>query len=196
MKADSHPSNTTVRRWHSSSQTKMVEVTESQGKELVLIIKKIGEVEDMKVAVVDEMVASQLAYFKVCDKQIFANQRGLIDVVYNLSNVLGRAFASRVIPVPPLAGTERSLSASCNPHLGPALVGIDNCVLPSAPSRCEPVHDDSNYNPLAGNSVAREGGISLPQQPDLQELEENITTKEHDNAQEAADTNRYIVVDG
>jgi hypothetical protein len=66
----------------------MVEVTESQGKDLVLSIKKIGEVEDCKVAAVGEMAAAQLAYFKVRDRDISTNQKGLIDAVYSLSNVL------------------------------------------------------------------------------------------------------------
>jgi hypothetical protein len=43
----------------------MVEVTESRGKDLVLNMKKIGEVEDRKVTTVGEMAATQLAYFKV-----------------------------------------------------------------------------------------------------------------------------------
>jgi hypothetical protein len=78
----------------------MVEVTESQGKDLVLSIKKIGEVEDCKVAAVGEMAAAQLAYFKVRDRDISTNQKGLIDAVYSLSNVLGQAFASRRSALP------------------------------------------------------------------------------------------------
>jgi hypothetical protein len=194
--AKGRPSNTAVRRRHSSSQTKMVEVTESQGKELVLSMKKIGEVEDTKVAAVGEMAASQLAYFKVRDEQISANQRGLIDAVHNLSNVMGRAFASRVIPVPPPAGTERPLSAPCSPRSGPTPVAADDEMPPWAASRCKPVHDGSDYNPPAGNSVAREGGSSRPQQHDLEEAEENIAAEERDDAREAADNDGYIVVDG
>jgi hypothetical protein len=58
-------------------------------------MKRIGEVEDRKVAAVGEMAAAQLAYFKVRDKDISNNQKGLVDVVHSLSNVLATAFTSR-----------------------------------------------------------------------------------------------------
>ena len=109
---------------------------------------------------------------------------------------MGRAFASRIIPVPPPARTERPLSTLCSPQWGPALVGTGNYVPPWAPSRCEPIHDGNDYNPPASNSVARERGTFLTQQPDLQEPEENITTEEHDDAREADDSDGYVVVDG
>jgi hypothetical protein len=74
----------------------MLEVTETQGRDLVLSMQKIGEVEDRKVVAVGEMAAAQLAYFKVRDKDISNNQRGLVDAVHSLSGILARAFASRV----------------------------------------------------------------------------------------------------
>jgi hypothetical protein len=43
----------------------MIEVTESQGKELVNTMKKLGEMEDRKVATVGEITDKQLQYFKV-----------------------------------------------------------------------------------------------------------------------------------
>lgn len=58
MKGDPQPTNTGVQRRQSSTQTKMLELTESQGWDLVLSMHRIGEVEDLKVAAVGEMVAA------------------------------------------------------------------------------------------------------------------------------------------
>jgi hypothetical protein len=58
MKGDPRPKNTGVWRCQSSTQTKMLEVTESQGRDLVLSMQRIGEVEDRKVAAVGEMAAA------------------------------------------------------------------------------------------------------------------------------------------
>jgi hypothetical protein len=56
-------------------------------------------VEDRKVAAVGEMAAAQLAYFKVRDKDISNNKKGLVEAVHSLVNVVVRAFASRAPPM-------------------------------------------------------------------------------------------------
>jgi hypothetical protein len=136
----------------------MVEVTESQGKDM----RKIGDVEDRKVAAIGEMAASQLVYFEVRDKEISANQRGLIEAVHNLSNVLGRAFTSRVILVPPRAGTEPPLFVPPSPHWAPIAVDVHDCIPAWAASCCKPLQDSTDGSPV-GNSFLLDEGSLVPQ---------------------------------
>jgi hypothetical protein len=72
MNPDPRPMNTTVKCRQTSSQSKMVEVTESQGKELVSTMKKLGKMEDRKVTATGEIATKQLQYFKLQDSEIAA----------------------------------------------------------------------------------------------------------------------------
>jgi hypothetical protein len=94
MKPDCRPSNTAVKRRQSSSQTKMLEVTELQGKEIVETMKKLHEVEDKKVSAAAEIASRQLMYFKMRDRQLFFNQQGLVNAIASLSTVIGKAYTS------------------------------------------------------------------------------------------------------
>jgi hypothetical protein len=94
MKADPRPPNTGIKRRQSSSQTRLVEITESQGKEIVNTMRNLSEVEVQKVAAADIIANKQLEYFKLRDKEILSTQRGLVKAVASLSDVLGRAFSS------------------------------------------------------------------------------------------------------
>ena len=55
MAPDPCPINIVVRRRQSSSQSKMVEVTEMQGKEIVNNIQKLSDMEEKKVAAAAEI---------------------------------------------------------------------------------------------------------------------------------------------
>jgi hypothetical protein len=66
----------------------MVEVTESQGKEQVSTMKKLGEMEDKKVTAAREIAAKQLHYFKLRGSEIAATQRGLVQAVNGLSSAI------------------------------------------------------------------------------------------------------------
>jgi hypothetical protein len=65
MSTDPRPPNTAVKRRHSSSHSKMLEVIESQGKEIVSTMKKLGDMEDKKVAAAGDIAQKQLEYFKI-----------------------------------------------------------------------------------------------------------------------------------
>jgi hypothetical protein len=55
MSTDPRPMNTTVRRRQSSSQIKMVEVTETQGKQIVSNMQKLSDMEERKVLAVGDI---------------------------------------------------------------------------------------------------------------------------------------------
>jgi hypothetical protein len=93
-------------------------------------MKKIGEVEDCKVAAVGEMAAAQLVYFKVCDKEISTNQRGLIEAVYSLSNVLGMEFASHGTRVPRSSPSDPLPPRRNIPQCSPPTRDAEDGVLP------------------------------------------------------------------
>jgi hypothetical protein len=95
MKPDPHPANTGIKRRHSSSQTRLVEITETQGKEIVSSMRTLSEVEVQKVTAAEVIANKQLEYFKLHDKEIASTQRGLVDAVTNLSNVLGLAVSNQ-----------------------------------------------------------------------------------------------------
>jgi uncharacterized membrane-anchored protein YjiN (DUF445 family) len=60
MAADPQPLNTAVRHRHSSTHTKMMEVTEMQGKEIVSNMQKLSKMEERKVVAVGEIADKQL----------------------------------------------------------------------------------------------------------------------------------------
>ena len=60
MAADARPTNTAVRRRHSSSHTKLMEVTETQGKEIVSNMQKMSDMEEKKVMAANEIADKQL----------------------------------------------------------------------------------------------------------------------------------------
>jgi diphthamide synthase subunit DPH2 len=60
MSVDLHPLNTIVRRQQTSSQSKMAEITETQGKEIVINMQKLSNMEEMKVLIANEIVEKQL----------------------------------------------------------------------------------------------------------------------------------------
>ena len=93
MSCDPRPPNTAVRRRHSSTQSKMVEVTEAQGKELVSNIQKLSNTEERKVAAASEIADKQLQYFRIRDSEIAMTQRGLVQAVNNLSEAIVKAYA-------------------------------------------------------------------------------------------------------
>jgi hypothetical protein len=72
-----------------------VEGTESQGKELVSIMKKLVDMEDRKVAAAREIAEKQLQYFKLWDSEIAATQRGLVQAVNGLSSAIVAACTSQ-----------------------------------------------------------------------------------------------------
>jgi hypothetical protein len=101
LKPDPRPANTAVKRRQSSAQTKMLEVTEAQGKEILDSMRKLYAVEDQKVTAASAIVEKQLAYFKFHDEQLAFNQCGLVNAVETLSAVIGRAYtSSRGVPTP------------------------------------------------------------------------------------------------
>jgi hypothetical protein len=87
--------DTAIKCRQSSSQTWMVDVTESQGREIVSSMQKLSEVEEMKVDTVDKITEKQLEYFKIRDQEIASNQRGLVSAVTNLSHGIGMAWQLR-----------------------------------------------------------------------------------------------------
>jgi hypothetical protein len=48
----------------------MVEMTETQGKEIVMNMQKLGDMEERKVAAAAQKVDKQLEYFKLRDSKI------------------------------------------------------------------------------------------------------------------------------
>ena len=60
MSVDLHSLNTIVRRWQTSFQSKMVEVTKIQGKEIVSNMQKLSNMEEKKVLIANEIVEKQL----------------------------------------------------------------------------------------------------------------------------------------
>jgi hypothetical protein len=101
MSTDPRPPNTAVKRRHNSSHSKMLKVTESQGKEIVSTMKKLGDMEDKKVAAAGDIAQKQLEYFKIRDSEIAANQRGLMQAVNSLSSTIVAACADRSRPPVP-----------------------------------------------------------------------------------------------
>ena len=73
MKVDQRPANTSIKCRQSSSQTRLVEITENQGKEIVRSIKLLSLVEEQKVATVGNIAEKQLEYLKLWDKQVATN---------------------------------------------------------------------------------------------------------------------------
>ena len=92
MSCDPRPPNTAVRCRHSSTQSKMVEVTEAQGKELVSNIQKLSNTEERKVAAASEIADKQLQYFRIRDSEIAVTQCGLVQAVNNLSEAIVKAY--------------------------------------------------------------------------------------------------------
>jgi hypothetical protein len=108
MKPDKRPPNTTIKRLQSSSQTRMVDVTKSQGREIVSSMQKLSEVEGMKVDTVGKIAEKQLEYFKIRDQEIASNQRGLVSAVTNLSHAIGLAWQLRNSSAPVTLNTARA----------------------------------------------------------------------------------------
>ena len=91
MSTDPRPSNTAVKRRQTSSQSKMVEVTETQGREIVTNMKRLSEMEEKKVLATRDIADKQLEYFKIRDSQIAITQRGLVQAVQGLSEAIANA---------------------------------------------------------------------------------------------------------
>jgi hypothetical protein len=98
---DPPPINIAVRRRQSSSQSKMVEVTEMQGKEIVNNMQKLNDMEEKKVAAAVVIADKQLQYFKLRDSEIAITQRGLVQAVNGLSQAIVHAYASHTSAAPP-----------------------------------------------------------------------------------------------
>jgi hypothetical protein len=60
MSVDPHPLYTMVRRRQTSSQSKMAEITETQGKEIVTNMQKLSNIEERKVLIANEIMEKQL----------------------------------------------------------------------------------------------------------------------------------------
>ena len=60
MAVDPRPTNTAIRRRHSSSHTKLLEVTETQGKEIVSNMQKMSDMEERKVLAASDIADKQL----------------------------------------------------------------------------------------------------------------------------------------
>jgi hypothetical protein len=73
----------------------MVEVTETQSKELVSNIQKLSDMEERKVPAAFEIVEKQLQYFKIQDSEIAITQRGLVQAVNGLSEAIVQVYAKR-----------------------------------------------------------------------------------------------------
>jgi hypothetical protein len=58
MSIDPHSLNTIVRHRQTSSQSKLVEVTETQGKEIVTNMQKLSNMEERKVLIANEIARS------------------------------------------------------------------------------------------------------------------------------------------
>jgi hypothetical protein len=95
MNPDARPPNTAVKRRQSSTHTKMVELTETQGKDIVSAMKKMSKTEDRKVTTQGDIAVKQLEYFRLRDRQISRNQQGLVDAIGGLSCIIAQAYASR-----------------------------------------------------------------------------------------------------
>ena len=95
MATDPRPMNTRVRRCHSSIHTKLVEVTETHGKQIVSNMDKMSSMEEKKVLAIGEIAEKQLQYFKIRDAKINITQRGLVQAVNGLSAANVQAYASR-----------------------------------------------------------------------------------------------------
>jgi hypothetical protein len=70
----------------------MVEVTETQGKEIVLNMQKLGDMEERKVAAAAQIAEKQLEYFKLRDSEIATTQRGLVQAVTGMSETIAQAY--------------------------------------------------------------------------------------------------------
>jgi hypothetical protein len=155
------PVNTAVRRRHSSPQSKMVEVTEMQGKEIVSNMQKLSDMEERKVAAVAVIADKQLQYFKVRDSEIAIMQRGLVQAVNGLSEAIVHAYASRSASTPP-----HRTSAPNPPPLhngegtgdGSPLAGIRRASVRGTGQSDSPVED---YNgDMLGSTDYPDGGIA------------------------------------
>jgi hypothetical protein len=98
MAADPRPTNTAIRRRQSSSHMKLLEVTETQGKEIVSNMKKMSDMEEKKVLAVGDIAKKQLQYFKIRDSKIAITQRGLVQAVNGLSAAIIQAYSTHVVP--------------------------------------------------------------------------------------------------
>lgn len=110
------PHSTGVKRRQSNSQAKLVEVTETGGKELVGAINKIGDIEAQKIALQSTLCEKQIAYFQSKDSIIAKNQRGLIRAIQSLSRTMADALVRNNGPQKPTkvrhasaAGVEENL---------------------------------------------------------------------------------------
>jgi hypothetical protein len=95
MSVDPRPLNTAVRRRHSSTHKKMVEVTEMQEKQLVSNMQKLSDMEERKVAAASDITDKQLQYFRIRDSEIAITQRGLVHAVTGLSDAIVQAYVQR-----------------------------------------------------------------------------------------------------
>jgi hypothetical protein len=93
MSADPRPMNTAVRRRHSSSQTKMVEISQTQGKETVSNMQKLSNMEERKVLTIGKIADKQLQYFKIRDSETAVTQHGLVQAMNGLSVAIVQAYA-------------------------------------------------------------------------------------------------------
>jgi hypothetical protein len=57
---------------------RLVDIAESQGKEIVNSMRALSEVEVQKVAAAEVIANKQLEYFKLRDKEIASTQHGLV----------------------------------------------------------------------------------------------------------------------
>lgn len=75
---DLPPSNIAVKRKQMSSWIKLVEVTTTQGKDIVTSMQKLSEMEDQKMVNQGIIPTKALDYFKFYDAEVAANQRGMV----------------------------------------------------------------------------------------------------------------------
>jgi hypothetical protein len=73
----------------------MVEVTETQGKDIVCAMKKMSGTKERKVTVQGDIAVKQLEYFRQRDHEISRNQQGLVDAIGGLSYIIAQAYAAR-----------------------------------------------------------------------------------------------------
>jgi hypothetical protein len=100
MTPDPRPVNTAVKRRQTSSQSKMVEVTKMQGKEIVSNMQKLSDMEERKVVAAAEIAKKHLQYYKLRDSEIATTQRGLVQAVNGLSQAIVHAYTFRSPYVP------------------------------------------------------------------------------------------------
>jgi hypothetical protein len=153
---DPRPTNTAIRRRQTSSQSNMVEVTKTQGKDTVMNMQKLGDMEECKVVAAAKIAEKQLEYFKLRDSEISNTQRGLVQVINGLSQAIVHAYSFRGTPAPqtqsPLASgddaTFRPLNRS--PPPSPAVrshwIPISGASNDSQSARDVPVRDPLEWN--------------------------------------------------